>query len=744
MLKRQLKKLTVITIISSLLLSLIAAGLIAYVKNASHQADHLQMQLETQECKDRIYEQLDKNMQILTTTAKLFETSAKTELSLDKIGNCLEEIDKQNDFKSIAYILKDGSSVINVADGITILNPTQTTHEYAQKAIRAAFEGENSISKMFQSAYLNQKVFVYAVPVYQEDTVVAVLVASGTLEGFTSVTNSGYVQNGQGYIHIINQDGFFLIRSQYSLVKETYENIFLGPYLTEDMKQKTKEALHNGESMFGDFEYKGEECHYYLEPLNINGWYLFCANRIWSSSFLIGNIYAIVGGVMITVAVAVNALIYMGYAQIRKSTKNLIRLAYTDLLTGADNILRFDQKFAEVPKGRQPYAVVALNVRNFKGVNDLFQKKEGDRVLCYIKNIIEKSMDKTEFFCRESADMFYLLLNTDDEAVITERINSILYSVNKTSLKYGGYSYELLLYAGIALNGDREQALVALQSIKNVHRKDIAFYNNELHEQLRQKNSIESYMHLALKNEEFKLFLQPKFDLHDDTLAGAEALVRWRRPDGSYRYPNEFIPIFERNGFCLKLDMYMLEKACQQIKKWIDSGVEPIPISVNQSIYLFLDRNYPEHLDKLVKKYEISPSWIVLEILENMDTENLELMIHQINVLHEKGFRISMDDFGSGYSSLNMLYQLKIDELKFDRGFLRKGSEDDNKRRVIILEQMIRFAERLGITTVAEGIETEHDKETMKSLRCDYGQGYFYEKPMNAKDFSAKYMSMRK
>ena len=269
----------------------------------------------------------------------------------------------------------------------------------------------------------------------------------------------------------------------------------------------------------------------------------------------------------------------------------------------------------------------------------------------------------------------------------------------------------------------------------------IAFYNKELHNEIRQKNSIESNMHLALKNKEFKLFLQPKFNLKNDDLIGAEALVRWQNPDGSYRFPNEFIPLFESNGFCLKLDMYMIEEVCKQIRSWIDSGVEPIPISVNQSKLLFSDRNYPNNLEKIINKYNVPASLIILEILEGVAANDMDFLNQQIETLHKKGFKVSMDDFGSGYSSLNMLYQLKIDELKLDRGFLRKVSQDNNERRQIILEQIISFAKNLGIDTVAEGVETKEDRDNLSALGCDYGQGYFYEKPINAKDFSIKYMS---
>ena len=260
---------------------------------------------------------------------------------------------------------------------------------------------------------------------------------------------------------------------------------------------------------------------------------------------------------------------------------------------------------------------------------------------------------------------------------------------------------------------------------------------------MRDKNDIESAMYIALKNQEFKLFLQPKNDLRTGQVVGAEALVRWQKADGSYRYPNEFIPLFEANGFCTKLDIYMVEQACRQIREWIDAGNEPIPISINQSKLLFSNRSYVSELEEVVDRYGVAHDLITLEILEGVAMNDMKLLVSQIQLLHEKGFRVSLDDFGTGYSSLNMLYQLKIDELKLDRGFLRKASNGDAARRQIILEQVIGFAKKLGISTVAEGVETEEDRRNMEALSCDIGQGYFYDKPIAAQVFTEKYMHNR-
>lgn len=739
-LKMQLARFTAITIISSILLIVIGVGILMYIMRVAHDMEHMQMQAEAEEYKVRILKQMDANVQILSTLAKEYEVSGIIH-DPGMLERSIQETNTANDFVSLAYVGADGTGVFNAEKVGTWTGVTfEDWNPLACEAVRKALAGENAVSKMFDSRVYNGMVFMYAVPVYDAKEVVGALVAGDTLEIFTDIANGNTVLGGSGYVHLINDDGEFLVRSQNTLVKEPMETIFDGPFLSDDTKESTEEALARGENIFGEFTYKGESCHFYCAYLGLNGWYLFCANRIWDSLWYVRNIVAVAGGVTLLLVIMVNVLLCVGYNAFRKNSKSLIRVAYWDPLTGAENSLRFDQHYQQLQEQETEFSTVALNAHNFKGINDLFGKEHGDHVLQYLKRVIGAHLKEGEFFCRDTADLFYLLLLDTDHALITQRLRHIIDLASKESLEYGEYSFDLSLYAGVAVKEHREKALLALQSIQHTHHVDIAFYNQDLYDEVRRKNNIESQMYPALQNHEFKLFLQPKIDLKTGALVGAEALVRWRRADGTYYYPNEFIPLFEANGFCMKLDMYMVEQVCRQLRRWMDEGVTLIPISVNQSKLLFSDLNYPDNLEGILKKYEIPPSLITLEILEGIAMDNLNHLNRQIGALHSKGFRISMDDFGSGYSSLNMLYQLQIDELKLDRGFLRESSVEDRRRSKIILEQIVEFSKKLGIITVAEGIENQEDENTVLTVGCDYGQGYFYDKPMDVQHFSQKYM----
>ena len=224
-------------------------------------------------------------------------------------------------------------------------------------------------------------------------------------------------------------------------------------------------------------------------------------------------------------------------------------------------------------------------------------------------------------------------------------------------------------------------------------------------------------------------------------LAGAEALVRWTTAEGKVIFPDQFIPLFERNGFCVKLDLYMVEQACRQIRSWLDRGIEPIPISVNQSKLLFFEPDYVQTLTDLTQNYGIPPHFITLEILEGLALENVNALNEKIVQLQAAGFRISLDDFGSGFSSLNTLGSLKIDELKLDRAFLLDMASQEQERVRLIMKEVVQIARALSISTVAEGVETAEDEQLIQEINCDFGQGYLYSRPISAADFDQAFMN---
>ena len=433
----------------------------------------------------------------------------------------------------------------------------------------------------------------------------------------------------------------------------------------------------------------------------------------------------------------------------RRYSMQLLQVAYHDRLTGAYNRYKFFQLLDQRRKKNTAYTVAAINIRKFKYINELFSSDRSDQLLKDICAALQRCMEPGEFFCRDTADTFAICLNTADRERAKERLNAILEQL-KDSGQNMHPTYPVTFYGGCATPDDcvdknsneelMSHVMLALSYAKQSRQATVTFYDSKAHDRETLNNYIENRMEWALEHGEFQMYFQPKMDLQNHTISGAEALVRWIVDGKQTIFPDQFIPLFERNGFCIKLDFYMVEEACKQIRTWMDDGRSPIPISVNQTKLLLYEDDYVERLCAITRKYDVPNRYITLEILEGLALENPEKVAVCIDQLHSHGFSISMDDFGNGYASLTTLSQLQIDELKLDRSFLLQADQNTEHNRRKILEVVIEVAKRLHISIVAEGIETEAHEQLMREMHCNYGQGYFYSRPILADEFTAKFL----
>ena len=702
--QKRLKK-TIIFVAGIIIMLLMISGLlITFLKNTMTDAANTQMHYETVEYKNRLFKQIDADFQNLNTLSSFIESSHLT--TAHALAPMLQKANTYNAFITMGYFEKNGTGAMAILDeAVRTGVDVSTLDEEVIEVIEKAWNGERSVSKLFESQAISERVFVYGVPICKGDTIVGALVASDHIDIFTDIISGNGVLGGDGYIHMLGSEGKILIRAQQDVIEEQMDTIFDGPYFNPNEVENVKNSLDQQETIFSSFQYQG---------------------------------------------VTYQFLLFYGYHMIQKSNRDLIYLAYHDQLTGADNLPRFRQNLANALEQGHSCSVAALNVHQFKFINEIFGSEQADRLLCYINQILKSRLLPGEYCCRDTADLFYLYLNETKQETIFTRLREVIEEI--TRLPGGGHgNYRVLLYCGVAVFSGHSQenydanslithALFALASARGSYSNNIRFYDSQLHRQETQENYIVSHMHQALQSGEFRLYLQPKIDLSTDTLGGAEALVRWITEEGTMLFPDQFIPLFEGNGFCTRLDLYMVERACCQIREWIDLGIKPVGISVNQSKLLFFERSYIPSLRALIAKYDIPANLITLEILEGLALKNIEELNAQIKVLQEIGFCVSMDDFGSGYSSLNTLAKLHIDELKLDRGFLLESSSGKSDRSRIIMEQIVQLSKRLGISTVIEGIETSEHDRLSKSLGCDFGQGYYYSRPVSAAEFNLKYM----
>ncbi len=280
-----------------------------------------------------------------------------------------------------------------------------------------------------------------------------------------------------------------------------------------------------------------------------------------------------------------------------------------------------------------------------------------------------------------------------------------------------------------------DRAMIALNTIKGTFGKYIAFYNDALRKEMLWEQNIISELPNAITTGQFEVYLQPQINPQSEAIAGAEALVRWNHPKRGVVPPSDFIPIFEKSGYITKLDYYVWEKVCEMLSNWKKQGRKNISVSVNISAKDFYYINIYNIFTELTNRYDIEPSQIKLEITESALMNDVTSQVDLIKQLQDAGFIIEMDDFGSGYSSLNTLKDIPVNILKIDMNFL--GHSDNEKRSRNILQLVVELGHRLEVPVIAEGVETAEEVEFLKEIGCEVIQGYYYAKPMQVNQFEA-------
>lgn len=278
-----------------------------------------------------------------------------------------------------------------------------------------------------------------------------------------------------------------------------------------------------------------------------------------------------------------------------------------------------------------------------------------------------------------------------------------------------------------------DKAMIAKTTVKRKYLKVYEIYAENLKETLIEERDIEQEMHDALKNEQFKVYLQPKIELSTTKIVGAEALVRWQHPKKGLISPGVFIPIFEKNGFITELDMFVFTQVCKNFKRWENESFPTFPISINLSRVHLENPDFISELERITKEYEIEPNLIEIELTESAIFDNTKILFKIMQTLKSVGFKISMDDFGSGYSSLNMLKDMPIDVLKLDRQFFI--TVGDAKKSQIVVSSIVQMAKQLDIKVVSEGVETVEQAEFLRFIGCDMAQGFLFARPMPIEEY---------
>ncbi|WP_246963375.1 EAL domain-containing protein [Clostridioides difficile] len=428
-----------------------------------------------------------------------------------------------------------------------------------------------------------------------------------------------------------------------------------------------------------------------------------------------------------------------------KLIEQLKKLAYYDSLSGIKNKEKFRKDSMYILKNyyQDNFYLVQLDVNKFKYINEMFGYAEGNKILIHISQVLNNNTNKYEICARMDNDHFILLIACSTEDELLNRLSKINKEICNLSTTNSS-KYKIVMSSGIYKINKKDdikkidllidRANIAAKSKKEKYEHSYSFFNEETRNRLYKEKRLEDNMNTALEKGEFIVYYQPKYSLNDvNEIEGAEALIRWNSPEFGFISPIDFVPLFEKNGFIVNIDMFVFEEVCKTLNKWINKGYTPVPISVNMSrVHLYRD-NFIENITDLISKYNISPEFIELELTESVVFDNLNILIDIMKKIKEIGFLISMDDFGSGYSSLNLLKDLSFDILKLDRGFLIETT--DTKRGKIIISKIVEMAKAIDIKVICEGVETYEQVEFLREIGCDKVQGYLFAKPMVLDEF---------
>ncbi|MDO4479049.1 MAG: EAL domain-containing protein [Lachnospiraceae bacterium] len=429
-----------------------------------------------------------------------------------------------------------------------------------------------------------------------------------------------------------------------------------------------------------------------------------------------------------------------------RETASMVTVLQNDRLTGLYTKEFFLEKVRErlrlEPEGE--FALVCTNIERFKLVNDLFGVEAGDNLLREVAALTMEQVGDGGFCGRLNGDRFIIFMNAEAERQARARLQETIDHVRQNieeSHDQGSLMRNMVMRWGIYPIHDRtvpieqmcDRAVLAVDSVRNQYQQPFAIYDDSMRSRLLREQEITAVMEQGIREKQFKVYLQPKCDIRNNRMGGAEALVRWIHPEWGFMSPGEFIPLFEKNGFISKLDSYVWEEVCIKLQEWKQQGLPALPISVNVSRADVFQGNLVETLSGLIKKYDVDPAYLHLEITESAYTENPDLIVDCVNQLQKMGFVIEMDDFGNGYSSLNMLSRMSLDVLKLDMSFVQ--SEVAKPVSQSFLNHIISMAHQIHLTVVAEGVETREQMKRLKDEGCDLIQGYFYARPMPVAEF---------
>lgn len=557
--------------------------------------------------------------------------------------------------------------------------------------------------------------------------------------------------NGQGGTFLINNTGSVLIDSFEIITKN---NVNLYDFMIDQIKRdgshdfKKIELMANNikNKINGTFDARFNSNTYFIhyEKLAENDWYVVTIAPASIIAKELTIFLTISLGLCLLIAIIIiSTFIYIDIST-QKQNRKLYKAAYIDPITSLGNEAFFKENGSKYLQNSSPNKyIVSIDIDKFKALNNIYGYDFCNVILKTFGDKLTNVCPPDSIICRISADVFVSMFSyaNNIDVFLDELLN------NTASLKIDYANIPINLSIGVYkinpndkdINKVLDKTYMARSKTKGLYDMNYYIYDDLLENKLLEEQQIESSMYDALKNEEFKIVYQPKTFTNNEKLAGAEALVRWYK-NGKVIPPDKFIPLFEKNKFIIKLDLYIFEHVCKDMASWQEKYNFVPTISINVSKEHFLEENFIQKYVEITDKYKVDRSKIDLEITESATIDESIDTLKILNNIKSKGFLISIDDFGTGYSSLSMIQSMPFDILKIDKVFVDQANLNSNQN---IINYIMLIAEHLGVETIVEGVETKEQVELIRKINCDIIQGYYYSKPISKEDFE-KYFTEHK
>lgn len=676
------------------------------------------VQQDSQQASSYINKAIYMRLSLLRVAAKHLtdEDLANPEQAVHLFDNVLEK----NNLKTAGIAFPDGTAYLSTGDIVNIAD-----RDYFKSAMR----GESTISQTIESKLNASYVNIYSTPITRDEHIVAVL--------WLSISTQDFIKN----IRLNSEESLgdsFIVDSKGNLISAVdvdNNNYNIFSLLQENCINSTStvQALHqdfiNSQNSYQTFRSMQGDVYLYYSKLNYNDWWVI--TRVYNADLV--NFSTSLFNTMTLIAIVLVVLssggFFLLYFKAKKTSKHLENLAYIDNITGGHSDLFLKDNLKHFLNTKQQYALIALDISNIKSIVGILGLLNTQIIVKEFYRQLASLLKPGEYVTHSCLGEYKLLLTYTSISELTQRLEAEIQREQNKGIEFTAGIYP------ITETFISFEDICSFVNIAKEHPKTdtiYTIYSKELHQQSIEKMHLEEKIDKGIANKEFKAWFQPKYNADGTTIVGAEALVRWYS-NKSIISPYAFIPTCETNGTIKDIDRLILEDVCQHLQRWIAAQKKVVPISVNLSRTYLDNSDYMNELVSIVETYQIPTNLIEFEVTESAMAGNETELKETIEQLHAKGFKILLDDFGVGYSSIKAISDMKFDTLKIDKSFIDGIGE---KRWEDIIQYTIQLSKTFQMEVVAEGIETEEQYRFLSGCSCNVFQGYYFGKPMDSEHFT--------